>query len=876
MTLVATPSLVRAKLAEVLRLDGDLRVVALHAAASWSYDEVLDLPAGRRAVVRPCVSTLAVRDALGTMPHLADTDVLVVLTPLDSTTLGDSIIARFAAQRVIPIDRWQQLQTLFAARGIDPQLAELPWAVDALLASAPGDGFPPVPGGNLDRDTALRTLAAAVAGLSPLDLDLAGLLRWSLEPAHIARWQAVAPEVREGLTHWLAQRGSAPVVSAVLRCLAHPQYSEATVALGVVFGALTADDADGPAGTFATVLQTRLFGGVLGSAGIRGWGQAADSLVQRLWAENPAQAAAVCSQAERLLVTEAGAPATLAGPSPVLPAGLDRRLTMLAERLAELMARRTTKAEQLRPVEAALQQVLGHAVAPQHEERVRRAEMAVRLARWLVRQRTGESSPAAGLGDAARRQEADDAFVDWARARVWEGEVSAPIAATYAALCRAVDALRAKHEHRFAELLRDWSTTADPAPDLLPVELVLDEVVLPLTRVRRVLLVILDGMSTAVASELLADLAPSGWIEHRLEPRRAVMSVLPSVTRVSRTSLLCGRLTDGTAAMENAGFADRGWPLFHKADLAAAGAGAVFTDSVTAAVAGPAPVVGAVVNTVDDTLAQGGRAAWTVTSVDRLGQLLQLAEQAGRVVVLTADHGHVHERGSRLDSDDTGGARWRVPGRPPGNDEVELAGPRVLLGGGRIVAAWNEDLRYRAKANGYHGGASAQEVVIPLALLARKPEEIAGWAPRYHPEPDWWVETAPAVATPPSTRRRAAATVPPPATADTLFDADELRGDAWIAAVLDSPVVARQLTRVRRMGVHRSDVEALLRLLADRGGTAPRTVVARQLDTPDFRMNGLLATMQRVLNIDGYDVLSSVGETVHLNAALLKTQAGVG
>ena len=37
----------------------------------------------------------------------------------------------------------------------------------------------------------------------------------------------------------------------------------------------------------------------------------------------------------------------------------------------------------------------------------------------------------------------------------------------------------------------------------------------------------------------------------------------------------------------------------------------------------------------------------------------------------------------------------------------------------------------------------------------------------------------------------------------------------------------------------------------------------------------MLATLQRVLNIDGYEVLTVEGETVRLNGALLKTQAGL-
>ena len=220
--------------------------------------------------------------------------------------------------------------------------------------------------------------------------------------------------------------------------------------------------------------------------------------------------------------------------------------------------------------------------------------------------------------------------------------------------------------------------------------------------------------------------------------------------------MLTGRLTDGTQEVEKAAFAERGWPLFHKADLSAAGAGDALAPEVVRAIRSKATVAGIVVNTVDDTLDKGGRAPWAAESVDRLLDILTAARDADRLVLIVSDHGHVHERGSRLERDDSGGARWRCSPRAVGDDEVELTGQRVLLGGGRIVAAWNEKLRYGPVRNGYHGGASAQEVVIPLALLAREELTIAGWAPVHHPQPDWWFE---APAAEPATVSAAGATV---------------------------------------------------------------------------------------------------------------------
>jgi hypothetical protein len=870
VSVLATPALVRNKLVEVLRRDEDVRVVALAASPDWPYDEHLDLPAGRTAMVRPCVSTLAVRDQLVRVDKLPKGDVLVLLTDRDSHELGASITSRLAAQKVLPLDRWQQLTSLFRARAIDPALVDEQWAVDALLAAPPPEGYPAVQTGYLDRETALVTLAAVRAGLTRLDLDLTGLLQWSLDPEHVTRWRELAEPVRDGLVKWLAGRGGrADVIRTVLSCLGGA-YGVDTVAVGLVLAALShaavRDDAQVP----RTLLESRTVGAALDPGAALEWGRAAEGLVQRHLAVTGRSAVGSVLQRAEELLAELGA-TELAHRSIVLESAFTQRVRRVGAEIAAVQKGKPTGDPDR--VQQALADLQAHALAGDHADRVTRGEMAVRLVRWVTRQRLDPQAPAASLAEAACRQQDDDGWVDVARARVWEGDVDPSVGAPYQALCATVDELRAEHEQRFAQLLADYTRTGSGLAELLPVEDVLADVVVPLTTARRVLLLVLDGMSTGVARELLGDLAWLGWTEHTLAPARPVLSVLPSITRVSRTSLLAGRLSDGDQTMEKATFAERGWPLFHKADLVAAGAGEPLTTTVAGAIRGTAPVVGVVVNTVDDTLDKGGRSSWTADSVDRLRDLLTLAHDSDRVVVLVSDHGHVHERGSRLESDDSGGARFRFSNRPVVEDEVELTGLRVLLGGGRVVAAWNERLRYAKIRNGYHGGASAQEVVIPLALLARSEVEVPGWTPSYHPEPDWWVEhrtEKPARAKKtarPGTRRTKLAE-------PGLFDEAEVAATTWIDRVLASDVVAAQLAR--RRGVMPKDrLAVLLRTLDYRGGAATRAVVARALNVPDGRLAGQVTAAQRVLNIDGYDVLEMDGDTVRVNVALLKTQAGV-
>ena len=260
------------------------------------------------------------------------------------------------------------------------------------------------------------------------------------------------------------------------------------------------------------------------------------------------------------------------------------------------------------------------------------------------------------------------------------------------------------------------------------------------------------------------------------------------MTRYSRTSLLCGTLRDGTQVDEKRAFtAITGGPLFHKDDLRAP-AGAAVNPDVDAAIASATRVVGVVLNTVDDTLAKhdpdGTR--WSVSTIQHLEPLLELARRHGRAVVLVSDHGHVVERGGRTDPRELADTRWRPATTGPAADgEVALSGRRVLAAGGAIVAPWVEDLRYGNKAAGYHGGASAAEVTIPMLVFAGPDVDLseAGWRRAGAQAPPWWdrldVPAKPARTAPTAPRRprraaRVAAARRRGAVLDAAADADTL------------------------------------------------------------------------------------------------------
>uniref|UniRef100_UPI00035F54EE BREX-2 system phosphatase PglZ n=1 Tax=Nocardiopsis gilva TaxID=280236 RepID=UPI00035F54EE len=245
----------------------------------------------------------------------------------------------------------------------------------------------------------------------------------------------------------------------------------------------------------------------------------------------------------------------------------------------------------------------------------------------------------------------------------------------------------------------------------------------------------------------------------RKDVRDAAAAVIPSVTRLSRSSLLAGKLTAGGQSVEKEGFAafwagrkDPDAVLFHKAEIAGT-AGKRLSDELQYALAGKS-AVGVVLNTVDDSLdkaAQGDRTGWRIADVTFLDELLGAARSYGRPVVIVSDHGHVLERGD-LDSapsptgrNEASAARWRT-GTAAGDGEMLLSGPRVLEGDGpegnrRVVVPWREDIRYTQRKGGYHGGASLAEMTVPVLVFLPSSELLpAGWS-LLAPErvtPTWW------------------------------------------------------------------------------------------------------------------------------------------
>ncbi|WP_424211365.1 BREX-2 system phosphatase PglZ [Streptomyces sp. BI20] len=839
--------------------------------------------------------------------------LLVVTTGVDDADLGWDLRGHAVRRRTLTVDRAEIVLQRFGAAGLDMRMYREDWLLEALLDAEPAEGGWPRAAGVLTRDSALRALVVERLGLArpagsadtsrETAIDADSLLAWSRTTAGPRRFAELKEVERSELKKWLGEVAGPAV--PVLLALAETGRGTDAMALGLLGAALR-----DPAASPDTVLAV---GGLIGQArprraeltaftdAVEGtlirWiseARSSDSARQRVFA--------VLDRADEL-ARDAGLTTGLAA-SRFLPSSFAAQLGAVIA-----AARQSPEAG-----ENELADLTGHALAGLFPDRVRVAEMAVRLSRWL--RLPVPTVPGVAAGVAAHV--ADWGWADRALTVLWSGdpggdrEVARHLRALYAEGRDRREAL----DEVFARQLAGWTlhATAQQPDGALVVENVLETIVRPLAAGAPPLLIVLDGMSSAVAAQLGEETEREGWREivprpEQGEPaqRLAAVSMLPSVTQASRASLLTGSATAGGQSVEASGF-DAFWRkrrknahLFHKASIGG-DAGHFLAPELLLALASDA-VVGVVLNTIDDALdsgQQGQRTAWSLHDVTYLRELLAAARSYGRPVVLTSDHGHVLERepgnGPVEVTGPVGSARWR-PGTDAREGEVNLSGPRVLDADGAIVVPWRENIRYSGRRAGYHGGAALAEVTVPVLVLAPSAEMVPqGWdpLPREQAAPLWWrasVAVAPAaepVSSSEGTSPKPRQSKPRKQSEELFTDADvvtadERGGEESLAAPLSlgGQVVASEVYEAQKAYVRKAPeakiVAAVIDELVAAGGTmSPAALAAAISATGRVRRNieGFVATLQRLLNVEGYPVLGFIdgGHTVKLDETLLRGQ----
>ena len=777
-----TPAQVAAQVAIIRRQRPEDRVIGIHTPGGWLGGATLTVN-GESCNVAYCSSGLQVREALvslgrsetsqgiGKAPHssplqggraalneaalrrrrrgeraspcadavapegteAAAEPLLIVITSLDEAQLGLDVLARLAGRQLYRIDHWQMVRDLFRAREIDPRLPSQAWLAEALLQHVPQGGYPPVASGLLDADTVWKHLLMQYLELPDGRPDAIALLTWSLSASHLHRYEALSGEWRTALRQRVQDTAGAVGV-AMLDAL-DSGHGDLLLPIGLVCEILFS--AAGQRHIEIAQARARLESYLAG--------RLPSSEVGRAWAAAAAAALASLSEVERhnwlarteQFLTDLKA-SDYSALSSVLRSGLQLRLGHFAAALQGFLRGKVT----LDQLEECFNHVACHQASAQQTARMERVRMALRLARYLA-MRLEQEKPAT-LSHVATAYAEHGGYVDWARRYLIGDDETADLATAFGLLADRIRQVREPQNKLFATLLAAWNRAPSATEGLLPIEQALSRIVARLARATSVLLLVMDALSYADFCELLQDLRNRGWMTLTDQPGHSLpflVSTVPSVTATARTSLFAGKLTHGTSAVEKQSFAAHAdllamsrhaYPpvLFHKGELLEAGATSLSATVREAVRNEHQRVVGVVVNVVDDHLAKSEqlRLSWTVAQLHHLDALLYEAQLAHRAIVMTSDHGHILEAGSRRLAG-SAEERWR----PYHNDqlateELVFEGPRVqhVTGAERIIAPWSEAVRYSQKKQGYHGGATPQEMLVPLAVLVPQHRTIAG------------------------------------------------------------------------------------------------------------------------------------------------------
>ncbi|MDQ1293784.1 MAG: hypothetical protein QG608_1665 [Actinomycetota bacterium] len=749
---------------------------------------------GQKVRVRPAPSALAAREILA---EHQEGDWLVVVTDRDDDDLGAGLLAHFVWQRLRSPDPWEAVRGRFAATGIDPALTLQPAGRDlaaALLAATPPGGWPAAPAGVLTRAHALGSVACTHLGFDTRSTDVLGVLRWSMTADSVEALAAlrsgVADLLADATLDWIAQRAGT-ACAPVRALLARGELAD-VVPVGIVLDLLTGENlrsglhAHRAQLALARLEEQRWGGTAPTTPALAALGRAATALLSDLVHDRRADAEIrrVLDRADAIIERVRAEP--LVAGSDFLACGLRARFVALAEALRRAVAPGTVPVPAAVPapvpedsavdaVEAAWANVTAHRFAPFSPLRGP-FEAAVRLVRRLALPDSvlgpgprlvpvpDQAEAGARLGALARRYADHDAWVDTAIDDAFVGVDDPDLSPALQSVVAAAQQRRRRAERAFAAALAAAAPTASgdgvagDAGTVWYMERLLPGAIIPLARKAPVLLLVLDGMSAATATQILTDVTTRlGWVEAALpgsngHRRAAALAVLPSLTEVSRASLLCGRLTRGKQNVEQDGYHELTAQvgkitaeLFHKKSVDTTAAGWSVSHEVGEAIDDTrrSRLVTVVLNTIDDALDRSDPAGttWTADAVKHLEPLLARAA-AGRTVVMTADHGHVVERrqGTPRTHPDATSARSRSAGGGVEDGEVEVSGPRVLAEGNRAVLAVDDTLRYGPLKAGYHGGACAAEVVVPVAvLLLDETANTAGLALLPPQVPSWWL-----------------------------------------------------------------------------------------------------------------------------------------
>ena len=513
-----------------------------------------------------------------------------------------------------------------------------------------------------------------------------------------------------------------------------------------------------------------------------------------------------------------------------------------------------------------------HRVAPSQQTRLAVIEAMARLSRFLDQ----PASPPVGILDKVRDYQRQGAFADLAVLQLRRALAgSETFHAEGRSVMSAVRERRNRDNLGFAETLAGGYEAGLHCDGLVPLHRIWKREIVPVWQDdpdARIYVVVMDGCSYPVFLELLHALAqdssfpigmPVGDTGVHGVP---ALAPLPTITSHARGAIFLGELpqdplvaetvfrekseakTDPARLKQNASLEQRSRRLFLKRDLTDGGQELLRTlrdDSVD--------VIATVFNAVDDQIGSSNTGALlqlTPETIVGFKPSLKAALEAGRRVLITADHGHSPFVNKELRRGKASTPRFTElkagEKAPDGFLEIDVAG----LGGppAKRAFAWESGVYLGSQQVGFHGGCSLEEMVVPLAWLRQH-----GLAAD---EPAWWFGfgVIPDAPQPPRPAKLPVSTPAPerPAPQYDLFDPSDKA---------DSLPLSEGV-----LGKLSNDEKAVLVLIKE-NGEARATELAQRLNKNPGRLNGLLAKLRRTLHAAGVVLYTSErlpsGETLY-------------